>query len=131
MTRPKKAKAALPAVPHPIVAGILERIDVQIAAMLAGQQTILEIVQSINRKETQQLQQEADMSAQLDNLKAKVAANTTVIQSAIVFINGLSQALRDARDDPAAIDALATELETRDQELSGALVTNTPAAPPA
>jgi len=127
----KKAKAALPAVPHPIIAGILERIDAEMAAMLAVQQTILEIVQTINRKETQQLQKETDMSAQLDNLKVKVAANTTVIQSAITFINGLAQALRDARDDPAAIDALATELETRDQELSGALVTNTPAAPPA
>ena len=127
----KKAKAALHAVPHPIIAGILERIDAEMAAMLAVQQTTLELVQSIVRKENQQLAQEADMSAQLDNLKTKVAANTTVIQSAIVFINGLAQALKDARDDPAAIDALAAELETRDQELSGALVTNTPAAPPA
>ncbi len=135
MTRPKKAKAALPAVPHPIVAGILERIDVQIAALLAVQQTILELVQTINRKETQQLQQEADMSATiaeaLENIKVKVAKNTDQIQSAIVFMREIAQLIRDNRTDPAALDALAARIEADDTELAAAVVENTPAAPPA
>lgn len=134
MTRPKKskkAKAALPAVLHPIVAGILERIDVQIAALLAVQQTILEIVQTINRKETQQLQKETEMSVELDDLTAQVTANTDGIASAITLINGIAGRIEAAGTDPVKLKALTTELRAKDDELAAAVAANTPSAPPA
>lgn len=118
----KKASASA-AIAHPFVAGILERIEAQLAL-------ILERVQVIDRKETKQLRQEADMSAQIDNLKAKVAKNTDQIQSTIVFIQGLAQQIRDNREDPAALDAMAEELDTRDRELADAVAANTPASAP-
>ncbi len=69
-----------------------------------------------------------NMSQQLDELKAKVAANTTVIGSAITLIQGLKQKLDDAiaSGDPAALEALSTELGTTDQALAAAVEANTP-----
>ena len=74
---------------------------------------------------------EVHMSVEMDALKAKVAANTTVVGSAIVLIDGLAQQIRDLKDDPAALLALATELEATNATLAGKVAENTPAAPPA
>ena len=71
------------------------------------------------------------MSLVLDNLKAQVARNTSLEQSAIALIQGLAQQIRDAAGDPAALAELATNLETSATSLSDAIVANTPAAPPA
>ena len=71
------------------------------------------------------------MSLVLDNLKAQVARNTSLEQSAIALIQGLAQQIRDAAGDPAALAELATNLETSATSLSDAFVANTPAAPPA
>jgi len=68
------------------------------------------------------------MSAALDNLTAKVAANTTVVESAITLIGGLADQLRAAANDPAAVNALADQLDTEDAKLANAITTNTPAA---
>lgn len=66
------------------------------------------------------------MSASLDRLTAEVAETNAVIDSAITLINGLAQAIRDAATDPAALEALATELDTKANELAGAVAANTP-----
>jgi hypothetical protein len=69
------------------------------------------------------------MSAQLDALKAKVARNTTVAESAVTLIKGLAQQIRDNADDPVALQALADELDATDTNLGNAVTENTPAAP--
>jgi hypothetical protein len=74
---------------------------------------------------------EVGMSAQFDALKAKVAANTTVVGSALVLIDGLAQQIRDLKDDPAALEALAAELEATNTATAAKILENTPAAPPA
>jgi uncharacterized protein YigA (DUF484 family) len=66
------------------------------------------------------------MSAQLDALTAQVAANTTVVQSAITLIAGLRQAIIDAGTDPAKLQALTDSLAQSDTDLAAALVANTP-----
>ena len=76
-------------------------------------------------------QREVHMSVELDALKAKVAANTTVVGSAIVLIDGLAQQIRDLKDDPVALAALANELEATNANLAGKVAENTPQAPPA
>lgn len=66
----------------------------------------------------------------LDSLKTNVANNTTVIQSAIVLIQGLKQKLDDAiaSGDPAQVQALSDELGAQDAALAQAVAANTPAA---
>ena len=66
---------------------------------------------------------------ELQALKEKVAANTTVIGSAITLLQGLKAKLDEAiaAGDPAALQALSDELGNTDQALADAVVANTPA----
>jgi hypothetical protein len=72
---------------------------------------------------------EIEMSAALDHLTTEVAQVKTLAQSAVTLITGLAQQIRDGASDPAAMEALATDLETSLKPLSDALVANTPVAP--
>ena len=82
---------------------------------------IFSIVKTILQK------QELIMSA-LDDLKAKVAANTTVIGSAITLLQGLKAKLDEAiaSGDPAALQALSDEIGASGSALADAIVANTP-----
>ncbi len=77
---------------------------------------------------------EVVMSDALNRLQKDVAANGDVVNSAAALINGISAELKAAlssSDPPAAIDALAQQLEQQSAALSAAVAANTPAAPPA
>lgn len=65
----------------------------------------------------------------LDELKAKVDAQTTVIKSAETLLGQLAQMLRDAANDPAKVQAIADELDANTSELAASIQANTPAAP--
>ena len=77
---------------------------------------------------TQLLAQGEDMSASLDKITAEVAETKTVMQSAVVLIAGLAGQIRDLKDDPAALLALADSLDTDSSALADAVTANTPAA---
>lgn len=70
------------------------------------------------------------MAGEFDALRAAVARNTDVDQSAIVLLQGLKEKLDAAiaAGDPAAIQALADELGAKNQALADAVTANTPAA---
>jgi hypothetical protein len=87
-----------------------------------------DLAQSINQLTTEITK----MAAELATLQAAVAANTTIIGSAIALIQGIKTALDAAiaTGDPAALTALSTSLGTEDAALSAAIVANTPAPPP-
>lgn len=70
------------------------------------------------------------MSA-LTDLQAKVAANTSVDQSAITLLQGLKQRLDDAlaNNDTAALQQLSADLGSSNDALAAAVSQNTPAAP--
>src|SRR5690349_13322732 len=70
------------------------------------------------------------MSAQLDRLKQEVAESKTVTESAIAMIGNLAQQIRDLKDDPAALEALANDLDSQQQALAAAVTENTPAENP-
>jgi hypothetical protein len=72
---------------------------------------------------------EGAIMAQLDDLKAQVTKNTEIEASAVVLIQGIAQKLKDAiaAGDPAALAALATELNTSATSLADAITANTPA----
>lgn len=67
------------------------------------------------------------MSTELDDLTAKVAANTDVIESAITLIQGIKAKLDAAGTDPVALKNLSNSLASEDQKLADAVAANTPA----
>ena len=66
------------------------------------------------------------MSQEMDDLVAQVAANDTVIGSAIALITGFKAKLDAAGTDPAALKKLSDDLGTNDQALADAISANTP-----
>jgi hypothetical protein len=68
------------------------------------------------------------MSVALDKLTAEVSRNTAVDESAITLLNGLAQQIRDLKEDPVKLEALATELEGSSARLAEAVTSNTPSA---
>lgn len=74
---------------------------------------------------------EQNIMAAIDDLTTQVASNRTVIESAVVLINGIAARITAAGVDPAKLAALTADLKAKDDELAAAVVANTPAAPPA
>lgn len=64
----------------------------------------------------------------INRLKAAVAANSTVVGSTVVLIQGLIQQVKDAADDPVELAAAIAELEANTQALAAAVPVATPAA---
>lgn len=94
----------------------------QLAVMLTANAP--ELIQQILTKLT-----ETQMT--LDELKTKVEAENTVIDSAMTLLNGLSAQIRDLSTDPAKLQALADEIDAKTAALSASVAANTPATPPA
>ena len=68
--------------------------------------------------------------AALDDLTAQVAANKTVIDSALALINGIAARITAAGTDPTALANLTASLKSEDDALAAAVATNTPAPAP-
>lgn len=66
------------------------------------------------------------MGQELDNLTTEVSETRGVLQSAKVLIEGFAQALKDAiaKNDPAALTALANDLDTNTNDLAAAIAAN-------
>ena len=84
----------------------------------------------VNQALEQLLTQGDAMSAALDKITAEVTETKGIIQSAVALIEGLAQQIRDLKDDPAALDALADSLDTDSKALADAVAANSPAEPP-
>jgi len=66
--------------------------------------------------------------SELDTLKSEVEHTTTVEDSAIVLLNGLSAQIASLKGDPAALQALADQLSAKSADLAAAVSANTPPA---
>lgn len=64
----------------------------------------------------------------LGDLKDAVAAESTVVDSAVVLLGTLADKIQATAGDAAAATALAADVRAKTQVLSDALVANTPAA---
>lgn len=64
------------------------------------------------------------MSAEVDRMKQEVAETRGAIESGIAFIKSLIQKIRDLRDDPAALTALADDLDAQQKALAEAIATD-------
>lgn len=82
-------------------------------------------------KLTQILTNQGVIMATLTDVQAAVTAEDTVIDSAIVLLQGLAAQVAALQPNQAAIDALAADIGGKTQALADAVAANTPAAPPA
>jgi len=69
------------------------------------------------------------MSVEFDAMASQVQANSDAIDSAIVLINGIADRITAAGVDPTKLQALTTELQSKDAALAAAVVANTPVVP--
>jgi hypothetical protein len=73
---------------------------------------------------------EKTMSA-IDDLAADVAAEDTVIDSAVVLLNGIPGLIASAGTDPAKLAALRADIQGKTAALSAAVLAGTPTPTPA
>lgn len=77
------------------------------------------------------LEEIEDMTPELQKVVDAVAAERTVVDSAVVLIKSLSDQIKASANDPAALLALADSISAQAADLGAAVTANTPAAPPA
>lgn len=94
-----------------------------VAAIRVDVATLLALVKAQNLKEIV-------MAGSFDSLTAQVAANTSVVGSAITLINGFAAQLAAAGTDPVKLQALQDSLNSSDTALAAAVAANT-STPPA
>ena len=82
----------------------------------------------LNQINTINQQQENIMSA-LDDLATAVAAEDTVIASAVVLLNGIPALIAAAGTDPTKLAALQADIKAQTDTLAAAVAKETPAAP--
>jgi hypothetical protein len=72
-----------------------------------------------------------NLANELAQLQADVAAEDTVVDSAVTLLTGIKAALDAAiaSGNPAALTALSADIQAKTAVLSQAVATNTPAAP--
>ncbi|MCX6925711.1 MAG: hypothetical protein NT154_21240 [Verrucomicrobia bacterium] len=72
-----------------------------------------------------EIQQQGElMSKELQTLKDQVAANNTLVESAITLIGGLATQIEALKQDPVALQGLADSLRAEDTKLAAALAAN-------
>jgi hypothetical protein len=69
------------------------------------------------------------MAADLSGITREVQENNDVVQSAVQLLSNLAAQIRDLEADPAAIQALADQLDSNSSMLANAVAANTPAQP--
>lgn len=117
--------------------GLLRHTGKRLAAIEANQTSIMASLARIEGRQaatrTEILLKLEPIMPALDNLKANVANDTTVDQSAITLLTGLKSALDAAiaSNDPTQIQALSDQLGANQTALAAAIAANTPAAAPA
>jgi hypothetical protein len=73
---------------------------------------------------------EVAMSVEMDALVVAVNENTSLDDSVIALLNGLSAQILDAAGDKTKATALAAEVQAKSAAVAAAIAANTPAAPP-
>jgi len=83
---------------------------------------ILKVLDIVQRLQSKGIAMSLDLTA----LQAEVTRTTDAAQSAIILIEGLAAAFKEAQGDPAAIAALTAELDASAQSLAAAVTAGTP-----
>jgi hypothetical protein len=100
-----------------------DKVAADVAAIRLQLAAALVLLQALQIKEIA-------MAGSIATLTADVAANTSVVSSALVLINGFAAQLSAAGTDPVKLQALQDQLESSDTALAAAVAANTGAPPP-
>jgi hypothetical protein len=87
---------------------------------------VLARLDSIDHKQNLILKNQEKQMAAIDDLQAAVAAEDTVIDSAVTLLNGIPALIAAAGVDPAKLTALQTDIQTRTASLAAAVLVGTP-----
>jgi hypothetical protein len=71
----------------------------------------------------------AIVSQELDDIKREVQESKTVTEGAAALIQSLADQILSNKDDPAALEQLARDLDAQSQQLAAAVQANTPIQP--
>lgn len=95
-----------------------------------GQVEVIRRLDALKRQEARQKAREDRILANLSDVKAAVAAEKTVVQSAITLLTELKTKLDAAiaSGDPAEIQAVVDEIGAQTNDLATNVALNTPAA---
>lgn len=76
------------------------------------------------------LKEEEKIMATMQELRSAVERNTSVDDSVLTLLSGISQQLKDAQaqNDPQAIQDIINQLDANTQKMTDAVSANTPAA---
>ncbi len=76
------------------------------------------------------LKKEEEIMATMQDLRSAVERNTSVDDSVLTLLSGISQQLKDAQaqNDPQAIQDIIAQLDANTQKMTDAVTANTPAA---
>lgn len=88
-------------------------------------------LRSLLRLSIRSAENQEKMMAQIDDLEAELARNTSVDESVLALITNLLAQIEAAKTDPARIQAVIDKFRANDDSLAAAVAANTPAAPPA
>jgi hypothetical protein len=72
---------------------------------------------------------EEKIMAKFDELTAQIHRNTDVVESALVLIHAMADAIQEAGTDQAALDSLVAEIKSEADKLSEAVAANTKETP--
>lgn len=75
------------------------------------------------------IEQEKKMSAALDRITQEVTESRQATQAILALVSGLADQIRENATDPAALEALADELDAQQAEIAAAVTANTPTEP--
>lgn len=92
---------------------------------------ISERLEAMSDEQDKTERKETTMAKTVADIQNEVTAQTTVINSAVTLLSGLSAALTAAQGDPAAIQTVIDDIDANTASLAAAVTANTPAATPA
>ena len=119
----------------------LETIRPNHSLMVTIDQNLLDVMSKLGQHANHKIENKLDkiidlmkkgihkMSVEFDAMASQVQANSDAIDSAIVLINGIADRITAAGVDPTKLQALTTELQSKDAALAAAVVANTPVVP--
>ena len=87
---------------------------------------VLARLDSIDHKQNLILKNQERQMAAIDDLQAAVAAEDTVIDSAVTLLNGIPALIAAAGVDPAKLTALQTDIQAKTASLAAAVLVGTP-----
>lgn len=120
MTTPRKAPATSEGILTAPAATVV--LNIGSATVDAQITEILKLLRQILKKE-------ALVALDLSTITADIQSNSDAVDSAVELLTTLASEIAANANDPAAISALAAQLEAKTQALADAVVANTPAAP--